>query len=187
MSMSKFLMLIPVATLLVACSSTPIDSSADGSGSGSGAGTAGTTGSAGATGKSAGAQGQVGSSALQDLTNPRTLLGQRNIYFDFDSYHISKDNERIIEAHARFLLANPRSKVLLQGHADERGSREYNLALGQRRSDATRKVMRLFGVRENQMEAVSLGEEKPVCQAGNETCWAQNRRAHILHSAVGEF
>ena len=97
-----------------------------------------------------------------------------------------KDEYRaLVEAHAKYLRENPGAKVLIQGNADERGSREYNVGLGQRRSDSVTKMMTLLGVRESPMEAVSLGEEKPRDEGHNEAAWAKNRRSDILYS--GEY
>jgi len=91
----------------------------------------------------------------------------------------------MVEAHARYLRDNPKAKMLIQGNADERGSREYNLGLGQRRSDGVKRMLLLLGVKEAQIESVSLGEEKPKSEAHDESAWSQNRRSDMLHS--GEF
>ena len=91
----------------------------------------------------------------------------------------------IIQAHARYLADNPNAKVLIQGNCDERGSREYNIALGQRRADALKRMMTLLGARDSQIDTVSLGEEKPQCSEQTEACYQRNRRSDILHS--GEF
>ena len=105
----------------------------------------------------------------------------RIIYFDYDSYVIKPEFQSILESHARFLKANARRKVSIEGHTDERGGREYNLALGQRRSEAVRRSLGLLGVPDTQVEAVSFGKEKPVALGSNEAAWAQNRRAEILY------
>jgi peptidoglycan-associated lipoprotein len=105
----------------------------------------------------------------------------RLVYFDYDSYAIKPEFQSLIEAHARFLKANAGRKVALEGHTDERGGREYNLALGQRRSEAVRRALALLGVGENQMEAVSFGKEKPAVAASNEEAWAKNRRVEIVY------
>ncbi|HMM54845.1 MAG TPA: peptidoglycan-associated lipoprotein Pal [Candidatus Desulfobacillus sp.] len=112
-------------------------------------------------------------------------LAQRSVFFDFDSYVIKDEFKSLVEAHARFLVANPKVRMLIQGNADERGSREYNLALGQKRAEALKKMLMLLGAREDQLEAVSLGEEKPRCSESTEACWSQNRRDDMLYS--GEF
>jgi peptidoglycan-associated lipoprotein len=91
----------------------------------------------------------------------------------------------MLQIHAKYLTDNPARKILVQGNCDERGSREHNLALGQRRSDNIKRALQLMGVRETQIESVSLGEEKPRCSESNDQCYAQNRRGDILYD--GEF
>ncbi len=113
------------------------------------------------------------------------VLAKRSVFFDYDSYVIKDEYKSLVEAHAKFLVANPKVKMLIQGNADERGSREYNLALGQKRAEALRKMLALLGARDEQIEAVSLGEEKPRCNEANEGCWSQNRRDDMLYT--GEF
>jgi peptidoglycan-associated lipoprotein len=105
----------------------------------------------------------------------------RLVYFDYDSYTIKPDSQATIEAHARFLKANPQRRVALEGHTDERGGREYNLALGQRRAEAVRRALALLGVGDGQMEAVSFGKEKPAIVGSDEAAWAQNRRVEISY------
>ena len=116
-----------------------------------------------------------------DLKNPGHLLSQRRLLFDYDSAAIRDEYRPVLEAHVLFLKGNHDAKVILQGHADERGSREYNLALGQRRAESVYKVMSLLGVPEAQMEAVSLGEEKPVQEGHDEASWQENRRTELLY------
>ncbi len=111
--------------------------------------------------------------------DPASPLAQRVIYFEFDSAVIDSRYQPILEAHSAYLKANPGFKVILQGHADERGSREYNLALGQRRAESVRQAMSLLGVADGQMEAVSFGEEKPAVQGHDESAWKMNRRTEI--------
>jgi peptidoglycan-associated lipoprotein len=127
----------------------------------------------------------VAGSGIAALTDPKNILSKRSVMFDFDSYTINAEFSPLIEAHARFLVQNPTMKMLIQGNADERGSREYNLALGQKRADAVRKALTLLGAKEAQIESVSLGEEKPRCTESTEPCFAQNRRGDMLYS--GEF
>jgi peptidoglycan-associated lipoprotein len=105
----------------------------------------------------------------------------RVVYFDYDSYVIKPEFQNAIEAHARFLKANNARRVVIEGHTDERGGREYNLALGQRRSEAVRRALGLLGVGDAQVEAVSFGKEKPAVQGMDESAWAQNRRAEIAY------
>lgn len=103
------------------------------------------------------------------------------VYFDYDSYVIKPQFQGLIEGHARYLKANGGRKVVIEGHTDERGGREYNLALGQRRSEAVRRALGLLGVPDAQVEAVSFGKEKPVAMGSDETAWSQNRRAEIAY------
>ncbi|MGZ5179289.1 MAG: peptidoglycan-associated lipoprotein Pal [Ramlibacter sp.] len=105
----------------------------------------------------------------------------RLVYFDYDSFEIKPESQNIIESHARFLRSNPQRKVSLEGHTDERGGREYNLALGQKRAEAVRRALALLGVADAQMEAVSFGKEKPAVVGSDEAAWAQNRRVEIAY------
>lgn len=103
------------------------------------------------------------------------------IYFDYDSYIVKPEFQAVIEAHAQFLKANQRARVSLEGHTDERGSREYNLALGQKRADAVRQSLTLLGVSAAQIESVSFGEEKPAVAGSDEAAYAKNRRAEFFY------
>ena len=105
----------------------------------------------------------------------------RIIYFDYDSYTIKPEFQSLIDGHARFLKANPQRRVSVEGHTDERGGREYNLALGQKRSEAVRRSLGLLGISDSQVEAVSFGKEKPAQQGSGEDVWAQNRRAEVSY------
>jgi peptidoglycan-associated lipoprotein len=106
---------------------------------------------------------------------------ERIIYFDFDSYIIKPEFQQVLDAHARYLKAAPGRKVMLEGHTDERGGREYNLALGQKRAEAVRRALGLLGVPDNQMEAVSFGKEKPAVQGNTEEAYAKNRRVELSY------
>lgn len=108
-------------------------------------------------------------------------LAKRSIYFDYDSYVVKEEFKATVEAHAKFLVANKGRKILVQGNTDERGGREYNIALGQKRAEAVRKALALLGVAEAQVEAVSLGEEKPKATGSDEASWAENRRSDIVY------
>ncbi len=123
--------------------------------------------------------------ALAALKDPRSPLSKRSVYFDFDSFVIKDEYKPLVDAHAKFLVSNPKIKMLIQGNADERGSREYNLALGQKRADAVRRSLMVLGAKEEQIESVSLGEEKPKNSGHDEAAWAENRRGDILYS--GEY
>ncbi len=105
----------------------------------------------------------------------------RTIYFDYDSFVIKPEFQAVIEGHARFLNANKSRRILIEGHTDERGGREYNLALGQKRAEAVRRALGLLGVGDAQVEPVSFGEEKPASQGGSEDAFAKNRRAEITY------
>jgi peptidoglycan-associated lipoprotein len=134
-------------------------------------------------GAGGGAASQVAPVAADEAAG--TAAGPANvarlIYFDYDSYAIKPEFQSLLEAHARFLKANTGRRVSLEGHTDERGGREYNLALGQRRSEAVRRALALLGVADKQMEAVSFGKEKPVALGSDEQAWAQNRRVEIVY------
>ena len=123
--------------------------------------------------------------SLAALKDPRSILSKRSVFFDYNQYVIKDEYKPLLEAHARFLIANPKMKMLIQGNTDERGSREYNVALGQKRADAVKKTLLLLGVKEDQLEAVSLGEEKPRNPGHDEAAWAENRRDDMLYS--GEY
>lgn len=109
------------------------------------------------------------------------LLAQRRVYFAFDSSTIDEEGRAVVEAHAAHLAANPQLKITLEGNCDERGTREYNLALGERRAQAVERMMKVLGVAGNRIKTVSFGEEKALCQEHNESCWRQNRRAEISY------
>ncbi len=128
---------------------------------------------------------QFDPNSIAALKDPKSQLSKRSIYFDYDSYVVKDEFQSLLAAHGKFLAANGKMKMLIQGNADERGSREYNLALGQKRAEAVRKALVLLGAREDQLEAVSLGEEKPACTEASEDCWGKNRRGDMLYS--GEF
>jgi peptidoglycan-associated lipoprotein len=123
--------------------------------------------------------------SLAALKDPKSPVFKRSVFFDYDQYVIKDEFKPLIEAHAKLLVKNPQVKMLIQGNADERGSREYNLALGQKRAEAMKKALILLGAKEAQVESVSLGEEKPRCMEQSEACWAENRRGDMLYS--GEF
>ena len=116
------------------------------------------------------------------LRDPNNILSRRSIYFDLDSYVVKDEYKTLVEAHARYLRENASAKMLIQGNTDERGSREYNLALGQKRADALKKMITLLGAKEDQVESVSLGEEKPKVQGSTEDAYSQNRRDDMLYA-----
>ncbi len=118
------------------------------------------------------------------LTDPNNILSKRSVYFDFDSNAVKDEFRGLVQAHARYMVDKRDAKAKIEGNCDERGSREYNLALGQRRAEAVKKVMTVLGVQEGRIETVSFGEEKPKATGHDEAAWSQNRRADIKY--VGE-
>jgi peptidoglycan-associated lipoprotein len=178
--MKKLLIPALVSALIAGCSSTPANETSGAPvDSRSGSGVAPVT------------AGGLDSRGLpKELTDPKSVLSQRSIYFDLDKYEVKDEYKDLVAAHAKYLVANKGFKVLIQGNTDERGSREYNLSLGQKRSDAVKRSLTLLGAREDQVESVSLGEEKPRNPGHDEAAWAENRRADILYKAPdgrGEF
>ena len=120
----------------------------------------------------------VGGDPLKD---PNNILSRRSIFFDYDQFTVKEEFKPVVSAHARYLQQNRSAFATIQGNADERGSREYNLALGQKRADAVKQMMTLLGAPASQIETVSFGEEKPRAQGANEQAYAENRRADIVY------
>jgi peptidoglycan-associated lipoprotein len=121
-----------------------------------------------------------------DRPNPKEFVevGElRDIHFDFDRYDIRPQDAQVLEANAVLLKSNPKWQVLIEGHADQRGTTEYNLALGDRRARASLNYLVAQGVRSNRISIISYGKERPLCRESNEDCWGQNRRAHFLVKA----
>ena len=167
--------------MLWGCSSTPKTTAGT-----EGAATSGVETTAQPTGP---ATGTVGTGVVEsgtpmggdELTNPNSPLAKRTVYFDFDKSEIKPEGRQVIEAHAQYLASHPNTHVVLQGHCDERGTREYNLGLGERRARAVQQVMTLLGVSANQLEIVSYGEERPAAMGHDESAWALNRRVEIVY------
>jgi peptidoglycan-associated lipoprotein len=122
------------------------------------------------------------SSAASQLNDPNSPLAKRSVFFDFDSNAVKSEYKPTVAAHAEFLKANSDQKVIIQGNTDARGSREYNLALGQRRAESVKQAMQVLGVPEKQLEAVSLGKEKPRATGSTDADYAQNRRDDIIYN-----
>lgn len=177
--MKRTLFAIAVFAMLAACSSTPDN---EGGGAAVEDRTPGGSGSRSGTSTQPITTTTIPGDPLKDPSSP---LAKRSVYFDFDRDDIKEEYRPMLEAHARYLAQNGSKKMLIQGNADDRGSREYNIGLGQRRADAVKRTLVLMGAGEAQIESVSLGEEKPKCTEQTEECWAQNRRADLLYS--GEF
>ena len=123
----------------------------------------------------------VATGSVDPLDDPKGVLAARSVYFDYDSYVVREDGKPVVANHGGYLNKNKARKILIQGNTDERGGSEYNLALGQKRAEAVRKSMSAVGVPETQMEAVSLGKEKPKAMGSTEAAWAENRRADIVY------
>jgi peptidoglycan-associated lipoprotein len=114
------------------------------------------------------------------ISLPHWAVGQ-SVYFEYDSYTIRSDYRQLVNAHATYLTGQPTSRVTIQGNADQRGSREYNLALGQKRAEAVRRAMKMEGANDAQIEAISFGKEQPRCTQATESCYAQNRRGDFVY------
>lgn len=117
------------------------------------------------------------------LDDPNSLLSERLVYFDFDRDEVKAEFMAMLEEHAAYLAANPGAELRLEGHTDERGTREYNLGLGERRAKAVERVLTLNGASDDQVEIISYGEEMPVAFGQNEEAWAQNRRVELVYES----
>lgn len=180
--MKKLSVSLVLLSLLAACSSTKPPAQVEDSGTKSdsqvNAPTTSNTGSnTGTTSRDT-----TTTTSLDPLDDPSSPLAKRSVYFGYDSSNVNSEDQATISAHARYLSSKSAQKVRLEGHADERGSNEYNLALGQRRAESIQKMFELNGVQSSQVEAVSYGEEKPKAIGHDESAWAQNRRADINYA-----
>lgn len=119
--------------------------------------------------------------AINPLNDPRNILSKRSLYYDYDEATIKTEFRALVEAHARYLKEHPGANVAIEGNCDERGTREYNIALGQRRAESVKSMLILLGAAANQVEAISLGEEKPKADGHGEQAWSQNRRSDIIY------
>lgn len=147
-----------------------------------GAGGAGTS-SMGADGLGEGSRfGDEGAMAGDDVVGPTASLKNRVVYFDFDRSEILPEYRELLDQHARYLVDNPAAQVRLEGHTDEKGSREYNIGLGERRAQSVRQIMMLQGVTAGQLSTVSYGEERPAVLGSDEEAWALNRRVELVYS-----
>jgi peptidoglycan-associated lipoprotein len=171
---------IVVAAALSGCTSTPTTAPVEDKSAAAAPGTSGASTSGASTSGVSGSP----TGATNPLKDPKNILSKRSIYFEFDSFVVVEQFKPMVEAHAKYLAANRSAKVTLQGHTDERGSREYNIALGQKRADAVKRMLTLMGVQEVQVESVSFGKEKPRREGHDEASWAENRRVDIVY--VGE-
>lgn len=182
---------VALAFLLGACQTTtdtqpsaPIDdrtaAAATASTGSTGATTSG-TGSAGVSGAQVPGRTTAGATA-NPLRDPASVLSKRTVYFDYDSFIVKDEFRPIVEAHGRYLASNRNARMVVQGNTDERGSREYNIALGQKRADAVKRMMLVLGAQEAQIETVSFGKEKPKNPGHDEAAWAENRRGDMVYS-----
>ena len=135
-----------------------------------------------AGGVSDGGAGQGGAFDDSAAAGPKASIKNRTVYFDFDRDEVKAEFREIVGAHGRFLAANPGARVRLEGHADERGSREYNIGLGERRAQAVRQALLLQGAGAGQLTTVSYGEERPAVTGSDEESWALNRRVEIVYA-----
>ena len=119
---------------------------------------------------------------MNPLHDPNSILAKRSVYFDFDKSSIKPEFNSLVEAHAGYMTGHASATIRIEGNCDERGSREYNLALGQRRADSLRKAMVLLGVSDTRIETISWGEEKPRASGHDEAAWSQNRRDDIIYT-----
>jgi len=115
------------------------------------------------------------------LNDPASLLSKRTIYFAFDSAEVAPEYRDVVAAHAEYLAAHPTTTVTLEGHADERGSREYNIGLGERRAKTVQDLLSAQGVGGSQTQTISYGEERPLNMAHDESAWSQNRRVELVY------
>jgi len=185
-TMNKLLVSALFAALLAGCASTPtpessapVEDRTASTAAGSGAGASTSPGSGSNIGGTATQGSGQGSAALRD---PNNILSRRSIYFDYDSDQVKDQYRPLVEAHARYLQGNRSARMTIQGNTDERGSREYNIALAQRRADSAKRMMQLLGAGETQIETVSFGKEKPKNPGHDETAWAENRRDDIVYA-----
>lgn len=177
--MRKFVLMVSTSVLLAACGSAvkldnvPVEDKTGTAVSATGASGAPTTG----VGQGAVAAVDLGSAAQDSAMQSANRL----VYFDYDSFVIRPEFQSVIEAHGRFIKTNKSRKVAIEGHTDERGGREYNLALGQKRAEAVKRALSVQGVDESQIEAVSFGKEKPAVAGSSEAAMEKNRRAEIVY------
>lgn len=172
--MLKFLSILALSLAVAGCSS--LSGKSDGA-SGDGA----PVDEVGAGGAATAGASQQGAWAGNPLDDPASLVSIRVIYFDYDASEVREDYRDVVIAHGAYLAANPTVTLTVEGHADERGSREYNIALGERRANAVKNLLLAQGAHAGQIVTVSYGEERPLEMGSDESAWAQNRRAELVY------
>ena len=170
--MKNLVIVVVLATFLVACASKKPVTPADGSAPEKAAETASST-------DSSSSPTSTPTVGVDPLNDPQSLLATRSLYYPLDGYAVQAADEETVQEHAKYLAANPGRKIRVEGNADERGSTEYNLALGQRRADGVKKMLVLGGAKSSQIETASYGEEKPKAEGHGEAAWSQNRRVDL--------
>jgi peptidoglycan-associated lipoprotein len=166
---------LAIAVALYGCATTESQDSSTSAGTPSSSGSPSASTSTGSpSGGQVGSRGMASGTSSEGMDRPDM---KRSVYYEFDKYDVKPDYRALVESHARWLKANPKAKLVIEGNADERGSREYNVALGQRRADSVTKMLVLLGAQPDQIEAISWGEEKPRSAGQDEGSWAENRRA----------
>ena len=180
--MKKILFTAFLAAVLAGCQTTPTEAPIEDKSAATDPSAASSSGATTAGTRSGAVSGANTAGTSNPLRDPANILSKRSIYFEFDSFTVSDQYKPIVEAHAKYLQGNRQARVALQGHADERGSREYNIALGQKRADAVKRMMTLMGVQDVVIETVSFGEEKPRNPGHDEASWAENRRVDIIYA-----
>lgn len=189
-SLPRLALAFACASLFAACSSTPVDKPATPASTSSTSASTGASGSGAATGSSAGtsaaasagSQASASGTALPAHLDPNSVISRdRLVFFEFDSDVLDAVDRALIETHGRYLASATNLSIRVEGHADERGSSEYNLALGQRRADSVRRALTLLGVAANRIDTTSWGEERPLAAGHDEAAWSRNRRAELVY------
>ncbi|HEX9822252.1 MAG TPA: peptidoglycan-associated lipoprotein Pal [Methylomirabilota bacterium] len=171
----------PGSTPATAATAQPSTGAGAGTGMGPGAGAG--TGAAGGPATAAPTAPGPATAAAPARQDPKVFVPVpelRDIHFDFDKYDVRPTDAKILDGNANWLKSNPNHLILIEGHCDERGTNEYNLALGERRAKSTMNYLVSQGVQASRITIISYGEERPACAQKNEECWAKNRRAHFL-------
>ena len=182
-SQTALILMLATAPIFAGCAMTPNAVSSDSSSAPAPGGSmSGSTAGGGAAGSAAGGSGLQGAAR----PNPKEFTAKtdlRDIRFEFDSYEIRTEDAQVLDQNADLMKANPGWLVLIEGHADQRGTPDYNLALSERRARASMNYLVSRGVRANRISVISYGKERPMCKEASEDCWSQNRRAHFAVKA----